>query len=152
MPLVRTAWTDDDGTGTTGTVINNAEKTALYNQIDDALDPLESVVELAATSGVTYTATAGRLFRWAVGGNWVLPPPTVAIGGQRITYQLLGDSGPRTLTFSTSTAAGGFRFGVTLTSTMITAISSGRTDYADAIYSSADSKWDVVAYVKGYAQ
>ena len=37
VTIGRTAWTDDDGTGTTGTVINNAEKTALYNQIDTAL-------------------------------------------------------------------------------------------------------------------
>lgn len=34
MAITRTAWTDDDGSGTTGTVINNAEKTALYDQID----------------------------------------------------------------------------------------------------------------------
>ena len=34
MPITRTPWVDDDGTGTTGTVINNAEKTTLYNQID----------------------------------------------------------------------------------------------------------------------
>jgi hypothetical protein len=39
MPVTisRTAWTDDDGSGTTGTVINNAVKTELYNQIDTAL-------------------------------------------------------------------------------------------------------------------
>lgn len=34
MSLVRTAWTDDDGSLTTGTILNNAEKTALYDQID----------------------------------------------------------------------------------------------------------------------
>jgi hypothetical protein len=35
MPVItRTAWVDDDGSGLTGTVINNAEKTTLYNQID----------------------------------------------------------------------------------------------------------------------
>lgn len=34
MALARTAWTDDDGTGTTGTILNNAEKVTLYNQID----------------------------------------------------------------------------------------------------------------------
>jgi hypothetical protein len=30
----RTPWIDDDGTGTTGTVLNNAMKTGLYNEID----------------------------------------------------------------------------------------------------------------------
>jgi hypothetical protein len=34
MAITRTAWTDDDGTGTTGTVLNNAAKTTLYNEID----------------------------------------------------------------------------------------------------------------------
>jgi hypothetical protein len=37
VTITRTAWIDDDGTGTTGTVLNNAIKTDLYNQIDGAL-------------------------------------------------------------------------------------------------------------------
>ena len=37
VTIPRTAWIDDDGTGTTGTVLNNAVKTELYNQIDTAL-------------------------------------------------------------------------------------------------------------------
>lgn len=36
MPISRTPWIDDDGSGTTGTIINNAAKTALYNEIDAA--------------------------------------------------------------------------------------------------------------------
>lgn len=34
MSLTRTAWTDDSGLGTDGTILNNAEKTVLYDQID----------------------------------------------------------------------------------------------------------------------
>jgi len=34
MPITRTAMIDDDGSGTTGTIFNNAWKTELYNQID----------------------------------------------------------------------------------------------------------------------
>jgi hypothetical protein len=34
MPIARTPMVDDDGSGTTGTIINNAWKTELYNQID----------------------------------------------------------------------------------------------------------------------
>jgi len=34
MPITRTAWIDDDGSGTTGTIINNAAKQEIYNQID----------------------------------------------------------------------------------------------------------------------
>lgn len=40
VTITRTAFTDDDGTGTTGTVINNAVKTELYGQIDAALAAL----------------------------------------------------------------------------------------------------------------
>lgn len=35
--ITRTAMVDDDGSGTTGTIFNNAWKTALYDQIDAAL-------------------------------------------------------------------------------------------------------------------
>jgi hypothetical protein len=40
VTITRTPWIDDDGTGTTGTVINNAVKTSLYNEIDAALAKL----------------------------------------------------------------------------------------------------------------
>jgi hypothetical protein len=52
VTIVRTNWIDDDGTGTTGTVINNAVKTALYNDIDGAL---AKVAQLAG--GNTFTGT-----------------------------------------------------------------------------------------------
>jgi hypothetical protein len=34
MPIIRTAMIDDDGSGTTGTVLNNAWKQELYDQVD----------------------------------------------------------------------------------------------------------------------
>jgi hypothetical protein len=37
VTIHRTPWVDDDGTGTTGTVINNAVKQGLYDEIDGAL-------------------------------------------------------------------------------------------------------------------
>jgi len=37
MAITRTAMVDDDGSGTTGTIINNAWKTEFYNQIDAAV-------------------------------------------------------------------------------------------------------------------
>lgn len=39
MGIVRTAMIDDDGSGTTGTIINNAWKTEFYNQIDGLVCP-----------------------------------------------------------------------------------------------------------------
>jgi hypothetical protein len=49
--ITRTPWIDDDGSGTTGTVINNAEKTTLYNQIDAAL------AAVSPTAPTTWTPT-----------------------------------------------------------------------------------------------
>lgn len=34
MSITRTAWTDDSGAGTDGTIINNAAKTTLYDELD----------------------------------------------------------------------------------------------------------------------
>jgi hypothetical protein len=63
VTIVRTPWVDDDGTGTTGTVINNAVKTALYNDIDGAL---AKVAQLAGGNSFTgpQTVTNAALTVW----------------------------------------------------------------------------------------
>jgi hypothetical protein len=66
MAITRTPIIDDDGTGTTGTVIDNAWKTELYNQIDAA----------AAAGGPTYgswtpiDASAGALSLSVTSASW----------------------------------------------------------------------------------
>jgi hypothetical protein len=40
MPITRTPMVDDDGSGTTGTILNNAWKQELYGQIDGLFAPL----------------------------------------------------------------------------------------------------------------
>jgi hypothetical protein len=50
VTITRSVWIDDDGTGTTGTVINQALHTTLYNEIDTAL---AKVAQL--TGGNTFT-------------------------------------------------------------------------------------------------
>ncbi len=61
MPVItRTAWTDDDGSGTTGTVINNAVKTELYNQIDALIAQFLSTGGVLTVNGFgTHTFSAG---------------------------------------------------------------------------------------------
>jgi hypothetical protein len=58
VTIVRTSWIDDDGTGTTGTVINNAVKTALYNDIDGAL------TKIPADTQATIFAPTGTVGKW----------------------------------------------------------------------------------------
>ncbi len=53
VTITRTAWIDDDGTGTSGSVINNAEKTTIYNQIDAAL------AQVLPLAGGTITGNLG---------------------------------------------------------------------------------------------
>ena len=57
MAITRTPIIDDDGTGTTGTVIDNAWKTEFYNQID---------ATLGVSSMLTWAFTAGQ----SVVNNW----------------------------------------------------------------------------------
>ena len=59
MPLiVRTPWVDDDGTGMTGTVLNNAALQALYGEIDTA-----------NYSTVVYRTDTGAFNNWDPGLN-----------------------------------------------------------------------------------
>jgi len=62
MAITRTAMVDDDGTGTTGTIINNAWKTELYNQIDGAIVPLGAWTDVPFNAA-NYVADAGA---WTV--------------------------------------------------------------------------------------
>jgi len=52
VTITRSVWIDDDGTGTTGTVINQALHTTLYNEIDAAL---AKVAQLAGGNAFTGT-------------------------------------------------------------------------------------------------
>ena len=67
MAITRTPMVDDDGTGTTGTVINNAWKQELYNQIDAALP--------AATTWTTVPYSASNFS--ASSGTWTVGAPNV---------------------------------------------------------------------------
>ena len=65
MAITRTPIIDDDGTGTTGTVINNAWKQELYDQIDAAdaaaawITIPYSAADFTASGSMTWTVDAG---------------------------------------------------------------------------------------------
>jgi hypothetical protein len=73
VTITRTAWIDDDGSGTTGTVINNAVKTELYNQIDEGFGKLAvggqgvpiahpfNAADYTATAPLVWAPTAGEI-------------------------------------------------------------------------------------------
>ena len=76
MPITRTAMIDDDGSGTTGTIINNAWKQEIYNQIDAFVGgPLITVPFLAsdfsANNGAVWTVTGAPMKYAVIAGRWV---------------------------------------------------------------------------------
>jgi hypothetical protein len=88
MPITRTPMIDDDGSGTTGTIINNAWKQELYNQIDATVGGVWQNVPYAAgnftgSGGMTWTVDAGAqaLNRYALMGKTLFWAVYIA-GGQ----------------------------------------------------------------------
>jgi len=59
MPITRTNMIDDDGSGTTGTILNNAWKQELYGQIDGVVEPAPVTIPHSAlifNGGLVVTA------------------------------------------------------------------------------------------------
>lgn len=73
MPITRTPMIDDDGSGTTGTILNNAWKQELYGQIDAFVGPWIDVPFNAANFAAT-------------GGTWTVTAPSVG----RYSYAIVG--------------------------------------------------------------
>ena len=108
MAITRTAWIDDDGTGTTGTVINNAEKQLLYDQIDAALvalapsawvKPAFSAANFLAQQGGPWTVEAAdvRAYKYRLSGTTIsvvvdLITTTVGAGVTNLQIRVPGGS------------------------------------------------------------
>lgn len=75
MPITRTTMIDDDGSGTTGTILNNAWKQELYGQIDQFVGGALVDVPFNAAN---YTASAGL---------WTVTAPNQQI----LTYSAVGN-------------------------------------------------------------
>src|SRR5262245_13750788 len=82
MPITRTPIADDDGTGTTGTVIDNAWKQQFYDQIDALADApwvdipydparffTDDGTQLTLTQQINRYKPFGSLYFWQFGGN-----------------------------------------------------------------------------------
>jgi hypothetical protein len=90
VTITRTAWIDDDGSGTTGTVINNAEKTLLYNQIDEGFAKFTPGQTPAAGTPIDHAFTAGD-YTGSGGMTWTLGAPdfgvnSYALSGKSVTW------------------------------------------------------------------
>lgn len=105
-----------------------------------------TVVALSDGATPALDASLGNTFTLAAAGDRTIAVPSNASPGQVITIAHTASGGARTLALNTG--AGGFRYGSDITG--LTQTASGKTDYITCKYNNADSKWDVVAVVKGY--
>ncbi len=69
MPITRTAIVDDNGTGTTGTILNNAWKQELYGQIDSSVPSVLVKQNYAAANTATGYTALGALTMPPLGLN-----------------------------------------------------------------------------------
>jgi hypothetical protein len=108
--------------------------------------PFGKAAALADGATPALDASVGTVFRLAAAGDRTIAVPTNPTDGQKIVIEHFASGGARTLALNSG--AGGFRFGTDVTA--LTQTVSGKTDYIGCIYNGTDSKWDVVAYSKGY--
>lgn len=104
---------------------------------------------VAMTDGATITPNVdqGDVFTVTLAGNRNLANPTgTPTNGQKMMIRFRQDgTGNRTITHTGSQ----YRFGTDITGVTLTT-TAAKTDYVGYVYHSADSKWDVIAFVKGY--
>lgn len=111
MSITRTADTDDDGSGTTGTVRNNAWKTALYDQIDAALlIPPPSRVT-STTSSATPTPNADTTDAYSLTAQAAAAafgnPTGTPVNFQKLIIRIKDNGTARALTWGSAYVAGG---------------------------------------------
>ena len=97
-------------------------------------------------ASIATDSSLGNVFYVTLGGNRILSNPTNSTSGKRIIWRIKQDAtGGRTITLDTK-----FRLGTDITSVVLST-SPSITDYIGAIYNAQDDKWDVIAFVKGFA-
>lgn len=102
--------------------------------------------EVSASPSGTYAtdASLGNQFNLSIGASLTLSDPTNGTDGQRLTWRIKQTAASLSLTLGSA-----FRFGTDITAAALSGVS-GKTDYLTAIFNSADGKWDIVGFVRGF--
>lgn len=139
-------WPSADGSANQ-LLLTNGSKTLSWSAVGPKSGGCTATTA-SLTDGATpaLDASLGCTFRLAAAGDRTIAVPTNPTPSQKIVIEHFASGGARTLALNSG--AGGFRFGTDITA--LTQTASGKTDYIGAIYNDTDTKWDVVAYVKGY--
>lgn len=112
MSITRRTWTDDDGSGTTGTILNNAELQRLYDDIDAALLALTAMASLTLSGAAPGTPTAATIYKDSICTAWAMV--TISGGTPAITNDFnvasLTDNGAGDTTVNFATALANANF------------------------------------------
>jgi hypothetical protein len=101
------------------------------------------VLTFAAT--VAVDASLGNDFTLTMTGPATLGNPTNSSNGQKILFAIRQDgTGSRVLTLGSD-----YRLGTDIPSVVLST-AANKTDYLGVRYNATDSKWDVIAFTKGY--
>jgi len=151
MAITRTAITDDDGTGTTGTILDNAWKTELYDQIDAVLGAatVQTITSTGTQNNLSVTAARTLILR-ANNASLLtitgLAPTSTAQDGDLI-YILSVGAGQVDLAHqnASSTAANRLINATTSAATSL-APASGVAQY---VYDATTARWRLVVHSQG---
>lgn len=106
---------------------------------------LNTPVVLTPGTTVSVDASLGNHFSLTAAQAFTLANPTNLVNDQMLFFAIRQDgTGGRIMTLDTI-----FRFGTDIT-TAVLSTAANKTDYLGCRYSSADTKLDVIAFVKGY--
>jgi hypothetical protein len=92
MPITRTPMVDDDGTGHTGTIVDNAWKQEFYDQIDDAVASGGASLPISLTTDVTGTLQAAQEPAHTGDVTNAAGSLALAIGAGKVTNAMLAGS------------------------------------------------------------
>jgi hypothetical protein len=111
--------------------------------------PITSAVfTLTDVATITSNATSASTFHVSSSANRTIGTCSSGVDGQRIVWRL-HNTGSSAITFSLTTgSANGFRFGSNITT--LTPTTASKSDYLGTIFNLSASRWDCVAYIKGY--
>ena len=106
MPITRSVWVDDDGTGTTGTPINNAELQKIYTNIDAFGNGVPQVLGNTETGTLNDWAPAGlgqvqnSYIHWTGTADATITGIRAGTNGQILTIRNRTPNGLSTLAFA----------------------------------------------------
>lgn len=142
VTITRATNVDDDSSGETGTIVDAAYMTALYDAIDAALARPQQPRTQAVTSAATVTPTFDTvelvtITAQAAALTLANPSPvTTVVQGSRLVIRIKDNGTARGLTYGTQYRA----MGTALPSTTVIS----KTLYLTFIWNATDTKWDLI--------